>query len=199
MDGNLLNKEALQAEIVSDKNEEIKKLYDQGCKVNVVHVNVRSNFAVLQVSTEIRKVISKNKDKIFLGLRQHTVRDRFHVVQCFHCQEFGHVTDSMSCSRKDGPPVCAFCSGEHETRQCDHKRRNDTTKMMCVNCNGSSSREDKRHSKSHLASSTLCPFYVNERTKLMERTSGVTKESKNMYRTRAMEELRLRRSGGLAR
>lgn len=105
----------------------------------------------------------------------------------------------LQCSRKDGPPVCAFCSGEHETRQCDHKRRNDMTKMMCVNCNGSSSREDKRHSKSHLASSTLCPFYVNERTKLMERTSGVTKESKNMYRTRAMEELRLRRSGGLVR
>lgn len=193
------NEALLKAEIVSDKNEEIKRLHDQGGTVKVVHVNKRNKFAVLQVSPEIRKCILNKKDKIFLRLRQHFVRDRFHAIQCFHCQEFGHVASSLRCSRKDGPPVCAFCSGEHETRQCDHKKRNDMSKMMCVNCHCSSNKEDKRHSKSHLASSTLCPFYVNERAKLMERTAGVTKESKNVYRTRAMEELRQKRLGGLVR
>ena len=193
----LLDKETLLSEITSGKNEEIKKLVDQGGNVKVVHMNPAGRFAVLQVTPEIRNVIAQKGDKVFLKLRQYWVRDRYHVVQCFHCQEFGHVAGSIRCTKKDGAAVCAFCAGDHETRSCGHKKRNDTGKLNCVNCQKSNSREDRRHSRSHLASSTLCPFYINERTKLMERTSGVKKESKNGYRTRAMEELKRRRSGGL--
>jgi hypothetical protein len=193
----LLDKETLISEITSGKNEEIKKLVDEGCKVKVVHLNPTGRIAVLQVSPEIRNVIARKGDKVFLKLRQYWVRDRYHVVQCFHCQEFGHVAGSIRCTKKDGDAVCAFCAGNHETRSCGHKKRNDTGKLNCVNCQKSNSREDKRHSRSHLASSTLCPFFINERTKLMERTSGVKKEAKNGYRTRAMDELRRRRTGGL--
>ena len=95
--------------------------------------------------------------------------------------------------------MCAFCAGDHETRSCENKKKNDTGRLNCINCQKSSSREDRRHARSHLASSTLCPFYINERTKLMEKTSGVKKETKNGYRTRAMEELKRRRLGGLGR
>ena len=193
----LLDKDTLISEITSGKNEEIKKLVDQGGRVRVVHLNPTGRFAVLQVSPEIRNVIAQNGDKVFLKLRQYWIRDRYHVVQCFHCQEFGHVAGSARCTKKDGDAVCAFCAGDHETRSCGHKTRNDTRKLNCVNCQKSSSREDRRHSRSHLASSTLCPFYIHERTKLMEKTSGVKKEAKNGYRTRAMEELRRRRLGGL--
>ena len=33
----------------------------------------------------------------------------------------------------------------------------------------------------------------------MDRTAGVSKETKNVYRTRAMEELRIKRLGGSGR
>lgn len=195
----LLNKDALLAELAGVKNEGIKTLVDQGETLRVIHINSRGNFAVLQVSPAIRRVIASNKDKVFLRLRQHSVRDRFHVIQCFHCQEFGHVAGSIRCSKKDDSAVCAFCSGRHETRECNNRKRNDVGKMVCVNCNNSSSREDKRHSKTHMASSALCPYYINERGRLMERTSGVTKEEKNGYRTRALEDLRIKRLGGSVR
>ena len=195
----LLNKEALLEELAGVKNEEIKNLVDQGETLRVIHINKKGRFAVLQVSPGIRRVIASNNDKIFLRLRQHSVRDRFHVTQCFHCQEFGHVAGSIRCSKKDDSAVCAFCSGRHETRVCNNKKRNDVGKMVCVNCKNSSSREDKRYSRTHMASSTLCPYYINERGRLMERTSGVSKEEKNGYRTRALEELRTRRLGGSGR
>ena len=199
LDADLLDEEKLISEILSDKNQDIKKAHGQGGNIKVIHINRNGSFAVIQVSPSIRRIISSNKDKIFLKLRQHSVRDRFHVVQCFHCQEFGHVAGSMRCSKKDSPAVCAFCAGEHETRQCQEKRKNDVAKLRCINCHGSGSREDRRHSKTHLASSTLCPFYINERGKLMDRTAGVSKETKNVYRTRAMEELRIKRLGGSGR
>ena len=195
----LLDEDKLLAEILSEKNEDIKKAFGQGGKIKVIHINRNGCFAVLQVSTDIRRIIASNRDKIFLKLKQHSVKDRFHVVQCFHCQEFGHVAGSMRCSKKDSAAVCAFCAGEHETRQCQEKRKNNVGKLKCTNCHGSGSREDRRHSKTHLASSTLCPFYINERGKLMDRTAGISKETKNVYRTRAMEELRIKRLGGLGR
>ena len=195
----LLNKEALFAELAGVKNEGIKTLVDQGETLKVIHINPRGKFAVLKVSPEIRRVIASNKDKVFLRLRQHSVRDRFHVIQCFHCQEYGHVAGSIRCSKKDDSAVCAFCSGRHETRECNNKKRNDVGRMVCVNCNNSGSREDKRYAKTHMASSALCPYYINERGRLMDRTSGVTKEEKNGYRTRAMEDLRTKRLGGSGR
>jgi hypothetical protein len=199
LDLDLLDEGKLLSEILSEKNQDIKKAHGQGGNIKVIHVNRNGCFAVLQVSPDIRRIISSNKDKVFLKLRQHTVRDRFHVVQCFHCQEFGHVAGSMRCSKKDSSAVCAFCAGNHETRQCQEKRKNDVGKLRCINCHSSGSREDRRHSKTHLASSTLCPFYINERGKLMDRTAGVSKETKNVYRTRAMEELRIKRLGGSGR
>eukprot|EP00116_Pleurobrachia_bachei_P001282 sb/3461544/ len=167
----LLDKETLISEITSGKNEEIKKLVDEGGKVKVVHLNPTGRIAVLQVSPEIRNVIARKGDKGCRKLRQYWVRDRYHVVQCFHCQEFGHVAGSIRCTKKDGDAVCAFCAGNHETRSCGHKTRNDTGKINCANCQKSNGREDRRHARSHLASSTLCPFFINERTKLMERTN----------------------------
>ena len=71
--------------------------------------------------------------------------------------------------------------------------------MKCVNCDVGGSREDKKFAKSHPASSNLCPLYINARGKLMETTSGVTKDQKNLYTTRAWEDLKMKRYGGLVR
>ena len=198
LDHDLLDKEILLSEIVSGKNESIKRLVDEGHPVKVVHVNVTGRYAVIQVSPEVRKAISERKDKLFLKLRQHSVRNRFYVTQCFHCQRFGHVAGSIYCPNKDKSAVCAFCTGDHDTRSCQAKKDNVLSRMKCVNCDHGGSKEDKRHAQSHPASSSMCPFYINAKGRLMESTSGVTKEEKNMYLTRAWEDLRGKRLGRLA-
>ena len=182
---------------VSDKNESVKRLVEEGHVVKVVHVNKAGRYAVIQVSPDVRKVIAERKDKLFLKLRQHSVRNRFYVTQCFHCQRFGHVAGSVYCPNKDKSAVCAFCTGDHDTRSCQAKKENTVNRMKCVNCEQGGSKEDKRHARSHPASSSMCPFYINAKARLMETTSGVTKEEKNVYQTRAWEDLRGKRLGRL--
>ena len=198
LDPDLLEKDVLLSEILSDKNEGVKRLTEEGHQVKVVHVNQSGRYAVVQVSPEVRKVIAERKDRLFLKLRQHMVKNRFYVTQCYHCQRFGHVAGSIYCPNKDKEAVCSFCSGEHDTRQCPAKKNNDISKMKCANCDHSGSKEDKRHAKSHPASSNLCPFYVNAKARLMDTTSGVAAEEKNVYLTRAREDLRRKRLGRLA-
>ena len=195
LDQDLLEKDVLLSEIVSDKNEGVKRLTEEGHQVKVVHVNKVGRYAVVQVSPEVRKAIAEKKDRLFLKLRQHIVKNRFYVTQCYHCQRFGHVAGSIYCPNKDKAAVCSFCTGDHDTRQCPAKQNNDISKMKCVNCENSGSKEDKRHAKSHPASSGLCPFFVNAKAKLMETTSGVAVEEKNGYLTRAREDLRRKRLG----
>jgi len=198
LDQDLLDNERLMSAIVSDKNEEVKRLSDEGHMIKVVHVNKAGRYAVVQVTPEVRKAISERKDRLFLKLRQHVVKNRFYVTQCYHCQRFGHVAGSIYCPNKDKSAVCAFCTGDHDTRQCKAKHDNDVGKMKCANCD-QSGKEDKRHAKTHPASSGLCPFYINARARLMETTSGITSEEKNVYLTRAWEDLRTKRFGRLAR
>ena len=71
--------------------------------------------------------------------------------------------------------------------------------MKCANYEQSGGKEDKRHAKTHPASSGLCPFYVNARARLMETTSDVTSAEKNVYLTRAWDNLRTKRLGRLVR
>ena len=197
LDSELLEKDALLAAIL-DKNEDIKKLHNEDKTVRVVFVNKKDRYAVLQIAPEIRRIILNKKDKINIGLRQHLVRNRYHVIQCYNCQAFGHMSGSVYCPRKDDP-VCCFCAGGHQTKDCNARKNDDTGKMKCVNCEVGGSREDKKYAKTHTASSMWCPSYINERARIMERTSTVSKEEKNHYLTRTREELLRKRFGRLAR
>eukprot|EP00116_Pleurobrachia_bachei_P006554 sb/3466816/ len=115
LDAELLEKEALLAAIL-DKNEDIKKLVDEGKTLKVVFLNKRDRYAVIQTAPEIRRIILDKKDRINIGLRQHLVRNRYHVVQCYNCQAFGHMAGSVYCPRKEDP-VCCFCAGGHQTKK----------------------------------------------------------------------------------
>ena len=196
LDTDLLDKDKLLEAILSDKNGNIKQLYDLGFTLKVVHTNFHGRYAVIQVAPEIRQAITDNGERMFLKLRQHQVKNRFYVTQCFHCQRYGHVAGSVYCPNKDKAATCAFCAGEHDTRHCQAKKNNDVGRMKCVNCEVGASKEDRRHAKSHPASSSLCPSYVLARARLMSSTSGVSMEQKNAYLTRAWDDLKLKRRGG---
>ena len=97
------------------------------------YVNKTGRYAVFQVAPEVRKAISERRDRLFLKLRQHIVKNRFYVTQCYHCQRFGHVAGSIYCPNKGKSAVCVFCTGEHDTRQCKAKHDNDIGKIKCAN------------------------------------------------------------------
>jgi hypothetical protein len=88
------------------------------------------------------------------------VYDRFHVVQCFHCQGFGHFAKDCLAVRSHEPSTCVKCSGTHNVKNCtsaDHK---------CINC----VRAKISNNIDHPASDFKCPVMQYERRMLEKRT-----------------------------
>ena len=185
LDPDVTTKEQLQEELL-DENEYIKELNGPE-KMKVVFLDKDDHFAVIQVSTEIREAIRKNDDRVHLGLQSHRVRDRIHVIQCYHCQEFGHTSGSKYCKSKDSDPTCFFCAGNHASRDCKSKKDRKNNKIKCSNCAKSRSYAEKSAAATHKASDSLCPFYVRETERMMSRTMGCTEQTKNAYRQRVQE------------
>ncbi len=185
IDPDVTTKEMLQEELL-DENEYIKELNGVE-KMKVVFLDKKDRFAVLQVSTEIREAIRQKDDRVHLGLQSHRVRDRIHVVQCYHCQEFGHTSGSKYCKSKDSDSTCFFCAGNHASRDCQNKKNRKINKIKCSNCAKSKSYTERNAATTHKASDSLCPFYVRETERMMSRTMGCTEQTKNLYRQRVQE------------
>lgn len=185
IDPDVTTKEMLQEELL-DENECIKNL-NGAEKMKVVFYDTDDHFAVIQVSAEIREAIRRNGDRIHLGLQSHHVKDRIHVVQCYHCQEFGHTSGSKYCKSKDSASTCFYCAGSHKSRDCGSKMDRKINKIKCSNCSKSKSHAEKRAATTHKASDSLCPFYVREKERIMSRTMGCTEQTKNSYRQRVQE------------
>ena len=114
IDSDVTSKEVLVDKLL-EKNDFLKALHSGGGVFKVVFFDEKDRFAVLQVSPEIREAIKQRGDKLCLDLQQHLVRDRIHVIQCYHCQEYGHMSGSPFCKQKDSSPTCFYCAGPHWT------------------------------------------------------------------------------------
>lgn len=187
IDPDISSKEELQEKIL-DKNDDLRKLIDAGGSCSVIYLDQEKNMAVLRVSTEIRQHIKKNGDRICVDLQQHRVRDRFHVIQCFHCQAYGHKSGSDYCRQSSDKPICFYCAGSHSSKDCKDKKNKTTTSVKCYNCSISRNPEERRKCKTHNATDTLCPFFIREKERMMSRTPG-TEEIKNAFlqKTKALQ------------
>ena len=173
-----------------NKNDNIRCLKESGELLKVVFFDKRQRFAVIQVSPKIREVIRNNRDRVCIDLQYYDVRDRIHVIQCYHCQEYGHMSGSPHCKQKDQDPTCFYCAGKHASKDCRNKKDQKTKSMKCSNCAKSKNRSERNACGTHKASDTLCPFYIRERERIMSRTAGC-EETKNAY-LRKVKELRQR-------
>ena len=169
-----------------EKNENIRALSVGEKMIKVVFYDKKQNYAVIQVAPEIRESIRQNNDRVHTDLTSHHVRDRIHVIQCFHCQEFGHMANSIFCKGKDKDPVCFYCAGNHSSKDCNNKKSRRTAKIKCNNCSNSRSYSEKNAATTHKASDTLCPFYIRERERVMSRTIGCG-PAKNLYLQRVKD------------
>ena len=113
--------------------------------------------AVIRVSNLVRSVISKQQDKLYVGMQSRCkVYDNFFVLRCYNCQEFGHHSEKCK-----SDPACAHCGGSHKTSSCDKKA--DATASSCVNC-AKQKLSDKRHS----ANDPNCPILLEAQKKLKQ-------------------------------
>ena len=185
IDSDVTSKEVLVDKLL-EKNDFLKALHSGGGIFKVVFFDEKDRFAVLQVSPEIREAIKQRGDKLCLDLQQHLVRDRIHVIQCYHCQEYGHMSGSPFCKQKDSSPTCFYCAGPHKSKDCKKKMERNSSAIKCANCEKSKNRWEKSKCTTHKASDTLCPSYVWEKEKIMSRTAGC-EEAKNLYLQRVKE------------
>ena len=188
----ITNKETLLEKLL-EKNEILKCSSGKDDAVKVVFFDENEKSAVIRVTAAVRESIRQNRDYVHIDLREHHVTDRIHVIQCYHCQEFGHMANSMYCKAKDKDPTCFFCAGNHKSKDCRNKSDNNVNKIKCSNCAKSSKHSEKNSAKTHKASDNLCPSYVRERTGIMNRTAGC-ENAKNWYVQKTKEtKLRLGR------
>ena len=101
--------------------------------MKVVFYNKSERYAVIQVSPAIRESIRQNGDYVHLDLGSHHVKDRIHVIQCYHCQEFGHMVGKVYCKSKDKDPVCFYCAGNHSSKDCKSRKERKVNKIRCHN------------------------------------------------------------------
>ena len=114
--------------------------------------------AIIRVSNLIRSIIASQGDRVFLGAGTHKVYDSFYVLRCYNCQQFGH--HSSQCTNNK---VCGFCSGGHQTIDCNLKNNNQSA-PTCINC--------KLESNSdciHEAGSFDCPILKRKQRELMKK------------------------------
>ena len=189
IDTYVADKEQLLDELL-EKNQSIKT-FTADNQVKVVFYNKKERFAVIQVSPAVRECIRQNGDYVHLHLGSHHVKDRIHVIQCYHCQEFGHMAGTSYCKNKDKDPVCFFCAGSHSSKDCRNRKEKKVTKIKCRNCEKSRNASDKAAASTHKASDTLCPFYIREHVRVMSRTAGC-EQAKNVY-LQKIKEQKLRR------
>ena len=136
-------------------------------------MNSVSNFAIIKVSPDIRKVIL-NAGKVYLGMQCLRVRDHFQPLQCYACQGHGHKQGSEDCTffgNDSAGSICLYCSKNHKSKDCPVKRQ--PAKHVCVNCTHSS-RPEHRANANHTSTSLKCPFNVREINALINRTVGIS-------------------------
>ena len=128
--------------------------------ISLVNVKPLKNNAtlfqvVLRVTSDIRKLILRNGDKLRVGMIRCPVYDRFFAKRCFGCQQYGHF--HAQCPTKN-IISCGKCAGKHESRDCEV----GPCDYKCVNC----MRAGKTDGINHAATSLNCPVYIDEINKI---------------------------------
>lgn len=96
---------------------------------------------ILKCSPEVREAIHRNGDVVCLKWARYNVRDRYHVLTCFHCQRHGHTEKYCKFKQNGDHAVCGKCSGDHMSKDCTV----GSEQYKCVNC-VRQSRQENNHS-----------------------------------------------------
>ena len=101
---------------VSDVKSKMELLFRKPASGGTQHYIIRCD-------PEIRELIHKNHDQVKLQWSVYSVRDRYLVTICYHCQRFGHIAQKCAAKVRREEPICAKCASNHSTKDCMSARR----------------------------------------------------------------------------
>jgi len=116
---------------------------------NIKRNNDFKNVVIL-VSNQTRQKILKKSNCLFIGFQLCKIHDNVHVMQCFHCQKFGHKY--ANCPNKNESVICLYCSKNHKSSECPNKRHKDS--YLCSNCQ-----------ECHTSNNVKCKVYLDQVSK----------------------------------
>ena len=119
-------------------------LFDKPANGNTVNY-------ILKCDSMVRASIHKHHDKVKLEWGVFTVRDRYHVRVCFHCQRHGHIEDRCDAKANGEPSNCYKCAEAHSGKDCT------VTTLKCINCV-----RYKKSNINHSVNNYRCPIYESE-------------------------------------
>ena len=103
----------------------------------------------------IKDEIMKLGNKLFIGLSSCKVTERYHLLQCYRCQSFGHKRGSNQCSLENTDnEVCLYCASNHLSKHC--KVKTDVSSRKCNNCMSSKDPNIRTRHKGHTTTSAEC-------------------------------------------
>ena len=156
-------KEVLKEDII-DRNENIKMLLEEYPNESLTVVVVQktmpshssvSYMAAVKMTSRLRKSVYDNGDKLYVSLKRCKVFDRYHVKQCYHCQQPGHISNNCPDKKANKAPTCFYCSKAHFSKDCGVK--GSLEEQCCSNCLKSSNPAMIEGAKSHTSASPKCP------------------------------------------
>ena len=131
---------------ISDVSQKMTLLFKKPAAGHTAHY-------VIKCDPEVRKTIHDHGDRILLRWGRYQIRDRYHVLTCYHCQRHGHTL--KNCKFKDDEVVCGICSGNHRTSDCS------SNVQKCINCV-----RQKREEVNHRVNARCCKVFDAELSKL---------------------------------
>ena len=172
-----VDKNTLRSAIL-EKNVSLQELVTEGKKVlDVIFVNDEKDdkycYGVIKVDEHIKNAIISQGMKIYIGLSSCRVSERYHLLQCYQCQEFGHKKGSLECTLHTSQvTICLYCSGNHASKDCQVKKDLKATK--CHNCATSKINSHRQNCTGHTSTSTSCPILQQALKAVMNRTVGTS-------------------------
>lgn len=110
---------------------------------------------IISVNSEAARSIESDP-YFFVGVETMKAQPKIDLLQCYRCQEYGHVT--KDCKLKDDESVCAKCAKTgHRTKDCTSQDKN------CICCV-----RERLDGKGHFAMSDLCPVKRRARQREIE-------------------------------
>ena len=171
-----IEKDVVVNEILQ-KNRCIDDLVQKGHTFQIIFVSKNNNSHAditvgIKVSPAVRAaILTEQSGYIFLAGKRVLFKDRFHVKQCYHCQQIGHM--STDCPEKDNNPTCLYCMGTHRSSACTFKQTAE--KHCCAKCQASKNPEDASNYMYHNSASLDCPVLVRECKRLASITDFASK------------------------
>ena len=161
-------------ESILEKNHEINKLVTNDKQIfEILFWNDETDpdycYAVAKVDEKIKKQIELQGQKLYIGLSSCRVYERYHLIQCYQCQGFGHKKGSSNCSLfKKEESICLYCAEKHTSKSCTNKKKS----KKCYNCLNAKDSRVKENCNGHNTTSHTCPVLQQALKLTMNRTIG---------------------------